>query len=197
MLAKLKRKLMKDCGKCCLSWEERSYEGDCDCGCVLYGDDGHVGIACFLPNLFLRRLRARKDRERDEALAREGEGMYQWTVENETKDALFLQALRDRMFVDKTGNPKQPLYRAPNGKYWPYEPTDGWSKARRDYEKNLEDGLPPLKAFKKAIAEYMTPELYYDCGDGTCDTFLIFTNCQAAMDGYNEKLKEAGLEPAS
>lgn len=42
-----------DCEHCPLSWEVRSYEGDCDCGCYMaeHGDDcPKTLLICMLPN---------------------------------------------------------------------------------------------------------------------------------------------------
>ena len=51
-----------DCENCPLSWEDWSYEGDCDCGCMWYGDSYEWyenlcgnGFVCRLP-LFAKEI---------------------------------------------------------------------------------------------------------------------------------------------
>ena len=111
----------------------------------------------------------------------------------ELRDGLFARALRECMFVDEAGLPAQPLYRVREAAYYPYDPVDNWAKARMDYEANLMAGLPKLKAFKKDIAEYLTPELYYADSDGNLGEFRIFTNAPAAMERYHELLAVNGI----
>lgn len=162
MFAKLKKKLrdllMKDCENCCLSWESRSMEGDCDCGCVLYGDLDQARTACFLPNLLLRPIRWKKDDEYSEAISRDADRMAGWFATEQKKQDLFLRALATKLFVDADGNPATPLYHSPSGKYHPYTPTDRWERVRVQYEALTASGTNPEKAFNQAIAEYLTPE---------------------------------------
>lgn len=198
MFAKLKKKLknrfVKDCENCCLAWESRSMEGDCDCGCVLYGDLDQARTACFLPNMLLRPIRRKKDEEYSEAMSRDADRMAGWFASEQKKQDLFLRALMTKLFVDADGKPATPLYISPSGKYHPYTPTDRWERVRIQYEALTASGTNPEKAFNQAIAEYLTPELYYDAGNGTYDTFRIFTNCPAARTEYHVLLRGEDLE---
>lgn len=187
------RKACRDCENCRLSWETRYPEGDCDCGCVLYGQDGRTGIACFLPDIILRQIRRRKDREHDDTMAAEIENMAAWFAKDQMRQTLFTQALRTKLFTDADGKPAQPMYQSPSGKYYPYEPTDMWEPVRMNYTSMLDNGTPPEKAFQKAISEYLAPELYYDTGNGRYETFRIFANCPAAREEYHRLLEQNDL----
>lgn len=193
-LARLKEKKEHNCERCPCTWEDRSCEGDCDCGCLLYEDMDTRRAGCLLPDFILRVLADRIRDRRDEAEAKAYEGIADWYEESRKRDGLFEQALRERMFVNGSGTPVAPLRKGFDRNFYPYETQDGFALARMDYEENLERGLPPMKAFQKAVADRIETDLYYET-DGGYEPVRVFANSGAARDRYHELLREQGLEP--
>lgn len=67
-----------DCETCPLSWEDRGYEGDCDCGCVVYGDLYGNKPICHMLDSIKYSLRKCLDRKRDKELEHEYDGIVEW-----------------------------------------------------------------------------------------------------------------------
>ena len=194
-LARLKEKLDRDCEHCPCSWEERSYEGECeDCGCRLYKDYDCRHKGCLLPDFILRAIAESKQAKIDEDIARQYDGIGEWYETAQKKDRLFHRALHEAMFVDEDKTPVAPFRRGLDGHFYPYAPSDAWALARMDYEEHLEKGMPGNKAFQKAVAERIETDLYYAEGCGVYAPIKIFANSIAAKDRYHALLKEQGLE---
>ncbi len=86
-----------DCGSCPCAWEDVSYESECsDCGCLFHknGDMPERSLLCSLPDFVKRLWKRHCDRKRDEAMARDCEGMAEWFAEEEKKNGAMLEALK-------------------------------------------------------------------------------------------------------
>ncbi len=64
MKSKLKFKLRDcECETCPLSWEDRGYEGDVDCGCYIYDDLYGNKALCHIPNFIKHIITKIKERQ--------------------------------------------------------------------------------------------------------------------------------------
>ena len=83
------------CDQCPCSWEEWSFEGDGDCGCVLHKNDDmpEYGFLCRLPNIVKRFLRRRIDNHMDKLRAHEYDGLAEWFEKEQAKDSAMLDIL--------------------------------------------------------------------------------------------------------
>lgn len=85
----------RDCSECPCAWEDRSYEGDCDCGCVASGSMTGKSPVCFLPRCVKRLIRKLADARRDRALCEEYDGIAEWFAESERKDEAMRKAIME------------------------------------------------------------------------------------------------------
>lgn len=84
------------CDGCPCAWEEWSYEGDGDCGCVLHknNDMPESGFLCHLPNPVKRFLRKRIDAHIDKLHAHDYDDIIEWFEKDQKKDSAMLELLR-------------------------------------------------------------------------------------------------------
>lgn len=86
-----------DCENCPLSWEDRSYEGECnDCGCFVYGDlyEGGKPI-CHLPMWIKQTIAGVKQRQIDKVIANQYDGIIEWYEEQQKKERAMMSAIND------------------------------------------------------------------------------------------------------
>ena len=86
-----------DCEDCPLSWEDRSYEGECtDCGCLVYKDlyEGGKPI-CHLPMWIKLAIAEVKQRKIDKAIANQYDGIVEWYEEQQKKERAMMSAIND------------------------------------------------------------------------------------------------------
>ncbi len=86
-----------ECENCPLSWEDRSYEGECDdCGCLVYKDlyEGGKPI-CHLPMWIKRAIAEVKQRKIDKAIANQYDGIFEWYEEQQKKEQAMMSAIND------------------------------------------------------------------------------------------------------
>ena len=94
-----------DCEYCPLSWEDRSYEGECeDCGCMAYGDYlGGAKFLCRLPDFIKRKIAKCKQSRIDKQQAHQYEGIGEWYAEEQRKTTAMRQALGEKLFENLYG----------------------------------------------------------------------------------------------
>lgn len=192
-LSRVREKFYHDCERCPCAWEDWSYEGDCDCGCLLYRDMDARHAGCWLPDSVLRLYTRWKRARLDEAEAAAYEDVAVWYAESELRDQLFRRALYEKLYTDFSGNPAAPLRKSGDGGFWAYESQDGFAMARMDYEENLDAGMPRIKAFQKAVADRLCTDLYFLDGERH-EAIRLFANSGNAVERYHEMLREHGLE---
>lgn len=99
-----------DCEQCSLSWENRSYEGEClDYGCYAYRDLYGDKFICYLPGFIKRRIadikKKRILRAEEKELLRmqkeENGEIVNWFVSQERKDAALRKAIEEILFKDQ------------------------------------------------------------------------------------------------
>lgn len=92
-----------DCENCPLSWEDRNYEGDCDCGCMWYDDLYGYKLVCHLP-LFAKHIIYRiKERQKDKHEAKLYDGIVEYHAELQRKGAAMMNALTEELFKSNYG----------------------------------------------------------------------------------------------
>lgn len=130
-----------DCEYCPLSWEDRSYEGECeDCGCMAYGDYlGGAKFLCRLPDFIKRKIAKCKQSRIDKQQAHQYEGIGEWYAEEQRKDRAFRQAIDECIFVNSWGENLILCSEDKNGKRYKVEISDEYCLARMRYEELLKE----------------------------------------------------------
>ena len=86
-----------DCEDCPLSWEDRSYEGDCDCGCYIYEDLYGDKFICRLPMFIKRFIATRKIKKIEKEQARQYDGIGEWYKEEQRKETAMQYAINETL----------------------------------------------------------------------------------------------------
>lgn len=129
-----------DCENCPLSWEDRSYEGDCDCGCMAYGDYlGGAKFICRLPQFIKRKITKWKQRRIDKQQAHQYDGIVEWYTEEQRKNRAFRQAIEECIFVNRWGERLILCSEDKDGKRYKVEISDEYDLARMRYEELLKE----------------------------------------------------------
>lgn len=129
-----------DCETCPLSWEDRGYEGECNCGCVVYGDLYGNKVICHMLDSIKYSLRKCLDRKRDKGLAREFDGIIEWYEKEQRKDAAFRQAVEECILKNKYGEELILCREDIVGNRYKVEISEEYSLARMMYEEILKRG---------------------------------------------------------
>lgn len=90
-----------DCENCPLSWEERSYEGDCDCGCYIYGDLYGRKAFCYLPNFIKGIIAHHKENKIAKMEAKQYEGIAEWYEEQHKREIAMRTAIKEVLLTDR------------------------------------------------------------------------------------------------
>lgn len=88
-----------DCENCPLSWEERSCEGECDCGCLIYGDLYYgEKLICKFPKRIKWKIVKWKQNKIDKEQARQYIG--EWYEEQQKREIAMRTAIKEVLLTD-------------------------------------------------------------------------------------------------
>lgn len=105
-----------ECEECPLSWEERSYEGECgDCGCYLYGDLYSNKPVCGFPMFIKQIILNWKKKKIKKTEEHRYDGITEWYCELQTKERAMQSAINETL---KESKMKICFYQE-NGKNYP------------------------------------------------------------------------------
>ncbi len=106
-----------DCENCSLSWEDRSYEGECnDCGCLVYGDLYGNKFLCRFPEFIKWKIAKRKQKKIDEKQAKQYEGIGKWFDEQQKRENAMRTAIKEVLLTDRYDGKECSICREDNGK---------------------------------------------------------------------------------
>lgn len=95
-----KRRLFPDidCENCPLAWEDKGYEGDCDCGCLVYGDlyEGSKPI-CHLPQFVKTFMAKQRERKNQKKMGQQYNDMLEWYAERDQKINAMTNAIKEAL----------------------------------------------------------------------------------------------------
>lgn len=90
-----------DCSECPLSWEDRSYEGDCDCGCYVYGDLYGNKTLCHFPDFIKHIIAKHKENKIAKIEAKQYDGMAEWYEEQQKREIAMRTAIKEVLLKDR------------------------------------------------------------------------------------------------
>ena len=91
-----------DCENCHLSWEDRSYEGECkDCGCMVYGDYlGGGKFICKLPKFIKKKIAKWKQQSIDKQQEHQYDGIEEWFKKEQKREIAMRAAIKEILLTD-------------------------------------------------------------------------------------------------
>lgn len=90
-----------DCSECPLSWEDRSYEGDCDCGCYVYGDLYGNKTLCHLPDFIKRIIARHKENKIAKIEAKQYDGIAERYEEQQKRGNAMRTSIKEILLKDR------------------------------------------------------------------------------------------------
>jgi len=91
-----------DCENCPLSWEDRSYEGECcDCGCLIYKNLYGSKFLCRLPEFIKWEIAKWKQKKIEKQQAKQYEGIGKWFEEQQERENAMRTAIKEVLLTDR------------------------------------------------------------------------------------------------